>query len=241
MNDTRPPAVRIYSRPTLRKDVVCAAPGPGLKSATGERHADPELSIHNGRRSAARMTAPATAQAAHLIRQVADRDREAFGRLYDAFSSLVFTLAMRMLKSRPDAEDLLQEVFAQVWRQAESYSPERGSPEAWLVNITRSRAIDKLRSVRRMEKNIVLTDDPGRLESGADVESTAAGNEAKLIVNSALAGLAEPQRKVLELAYFEGLTQTEIAARLGEPLGTVKTRIRAAIQRLRELLGTQAA
>jgi RNA polymerase sigma-70 factor (ECF subfamily) len=139
-----------------------------------------------------------------------------------------------------DAEDLLQEVFVQVWHQANRYSEERGSPEAWIINIARSRAIDKLRARRRMEKSFVLTDDPGRAESTENVESSAAESETKLTMNSALANLPEAQRRVLALAYFEGLSQTEIADRLKEPLGTVKTRMRSGIQRLRDILGTKA-
>lgn len=179
--------------------------------------------------------------ALHLIQQVAKQDRDAFSQLYDRFSTLVFTLAMRMLKARSDAEDLLQEVFVQVWRQAQNYSAERGSPEAWIINIARSRAIDKIRSIRRMQKSFVLTDDPARAESPENVESSAAESETRLTMNSALANLPDPQRKVLELAYFDGLTQNEIADRLAEPLGTVKTRMRSGIQKLREILGTQLA
>jgi RNA polymerase sigma-70 factor (ECF subfamily) len=177
--------------------------------------------------------------ALHLIQQVAKQDRDAFSQLYDRFSTLVFTLAMRMLKARSDAEDLLQEVFVQVWRQAQSYSAERGSPEAWIINIARSRAIDKIRSIRRMQKSFVLTDDPAQAESSDNVESSAAESETRLAMNSALANLPDTQRKVLELAYFDGLTQSEIADRLAEPLGTVKTRMRSGIQKLREILGTQ--
>ena len=179
--------------------------------------------------------------AVRLIQQIAKQDRGAFSQLYDRCSSLVFSLALRMLKARSDAEDLLQEVFVQIWRQAANYSEDRGSPEAWIINIARSRAIDKLRSIRRMEKSFVLTDDPARAESSENVESSAAESETRLTMNSALANLPETQRKVLELAYFDGLTQTEIAKRLAEPLGTVKTRMRSGIQRLREMLGTQAA
>ena len=179
--------------------------------------------------------------ALHLIQQVAKQDRDAFSQLYDRFSTLVFSLAMRMLKARSDAEDLLQEVFVQVWRQAQNYSAERGSPEAWIINIARSRAIDKIRSIRRMQKSFVLTDDPARAESPENVESSAAESETRLTMNSALANLPDPQRKVLELAYFDGLTQNEIADRLAEPLGTVKTRMRSGIQKLREILGTQLA
>ena len=179
--------------------------------------------------------------AVHLIQRAAAQDREAFSQLYDRFSTLVFSLAMRMLRAQSDAEDLLQEVFMQVWRQAASYSQERGSPEAWIVNIARSRAIDKLRSIRRRDKSFVLTDDPAGAESPDNVESTVGDSESKLAMNSALANLPETQRQVLELAYFSGLSQTEIAEQLKEPLGTVKTRMRAGIQRLRGMLGTQAA
>ncbi len=180
------------------------------------------------------------ASAIRLVRLVASQDREAFSELYDRCSSLVFSLAMRMLRERSDAEDLLQEVFVQVWRQAANYDEQRGSPEAWIVNIARSRAIDKLRSIRRREQSFVLTDDPGQVEADANVESAVADSETKLTMSSALANLPEAQRRVLELAYFDGLTQTEIAQRLSEPLGTVKTRMRAGIQRLRDALKAQA-
>ena len=179
--------------------------------------------------------------AVQLIQRAAAQDREAFSQLYDRFSSLVFSLAMRMLRAQSDAEDLLQEVFMQVWRQAGSYSQERGSPEAWIINIARSRAIDKLRAIRRRDKSFILTDDPAAAESPDNVESAVGESEAKLAMNSALANLPEAQRRVLELAYFSGLSQSEIAEHLAEPLGTVKTRMRAAIQRLRGMLGTQAA
>ena len=182
-----------------------------------------------------------TESAVHLIHRIAKQDRDAFSEFYDRCSAIVFSLGLRMLKVRSDAEDLLQEVFVQIWRQAVNYSEDRGSPEAWVVNIARSRAIDKLRSIRRMEKSFVLTEDPSRAESAVDVESSAAASEARMTMNSALATLPEAQRQVLELAYFDGLTQTEIADRLAEPLGTVKTRIRSGIQRLREILGTRAA
>lgn len=90
----------------------------------------------------------------YLLRQIAGGDRDAFRRLYDRYATLAFTFALRLLGSQSDAEDLLQEVFLQVWRQAQTYSPERGSPEAWLITITRSRAIDKLRSIRRRDMTI---------------------------------------------------------------------------------------
>jgi RNA polymerase sigma-70 factor (ECF subfamily) len=177
----------------------------------------------------------------YLIRQMGAHDRNAFSQFYDRYSPLVFSLALRMLRVRSDAEDLLQEVFVQVWRQAGGYDQKRGSPEAWIVNIARSRAIDKIRSIRRMEKNVVLTDEPAGAESHDDVQSSVEESEVKLTMNSALASLPESQRQVLALAYFDGLTQSEIAARLAEPLGTVKTRMRSGIQRLREIVSSRAA
>lgn len=176
-----------------------------------------------------------------LLQQVAGGDREAFGRFYDHYAPLVFTLAVRLLGLRSNAEDLLQEVFLQAWRQAVSYNPDRGSPEAWLLTITWSRAIDKLRSLRRRERRVMPLEDPSRTESGGAVENEIVETEAKLMVHGALARLPEAQRTVLELAYFDGLTQSEIAARLGEPLGTVKTRMRAGLEQLRGFLGVEAA
>lgn len=171
-----------------------------------------------------------------LLQHIASGDPEAFRRFYDRYASLAFTFALRLLGSRSEAEDLLQEVFLQVWRQAQSYSPERGSPEAWLITMTRSRAIDKLRSLRRREMSPLAPDEPPRVEGGRPAEPPTQGSEAKLTVQGVLTKLPETQRIVLELAYFDGLTQSEIAARLGEPLGTVKTRMRAGLERLRGFL-----
>lgn len=176
----------------------------------------------------------------HLLQQIAGGDRDAFRRFYDRYATLVFTFSLRLLGSQADAEDLVQEIFLQIWRQAQAYSPERGTPEAWLITITRSRAIDKLRSIRRREMNILTPDEPSRIESVSLVERPTQASEAKLTVEGVLSRLPEAQRLVLELAYFDGLTQTEIAARLGEPLGTVKTRIRAGLERLRGFLGAEA-
>src|SRR2546427_4903701 len=175
-----------------------------------------------------------------LIHQIANGNREAFARFYDRFAPLAFTLAVRILRDRAAAEDLLQETFFQLWNQAANYSQERGSPEAWIITIARSRAIDKLRSIRRRDKSFISMEGPPGKQYDDKVEGSATASDARIMVNSALAQLAESQRKVLELAYFEGLTQSEIAAKLKEPLGTVKTRMRAALERLRGLLGAKA-
>ena len=176
-----------------------------------------------------------------LIRSTAEGDREAFGRFYDRFAPLVFTFATRLLRARSEAEDLLQEVFLQVWRQAGSYTQDRGSPEAWLITITRSRGIDKLRSIRRRDKGFVSIEEPGGAEAGRELKREEGGTEARLMVEGPLARLPQAQQRVLEMAYFDGFTQAEIAARLGEPLGTVKTRMRDGLERLRGLLGAKAA
>jgi len=176
-----------------------------------------------------------------LIRRMAEADREAFGRFYDRFAPLVFTFAMRLLRARSEAEDLLQEVFLQVWRQAGSYSRDRGSPEAWLITITRSRGIDRLRSIRRRDKDFVSIEEPGGAEAGRELKREEGETEARLMVAGPLARLPQAQQRVLEMAYFDGFTQAEIAARLGEPLGTVKTRMRDGLERLRGLLGAKAA
>jgi RNA polymerase sigma-70 factor, ECF subfamily len=171
-----------------------------------------------------------------LLQQMARGSRPAFEHFYDRYSSLVFTFALRLLKDRPTAEDILQEVFMQVWRQAGSYNEERGSPEAWLINLTRSRAIDRLRAIRRREKSFVANENVESRASHATSDPSQEA-EAKLLVHGALAMLPEAQRTALELAYLDGLTQSEIAAQLGEPLGTVKTRMRAGLQKLREFIG----
>jgi len=175
-----------------------------------------------------------------LIQQIARGDREAFGRFYDHYAPLVFAFAVRLLRVRAEAEDLLQEVFLQAWRQAARYSRDRGSPEAWILTITRSRAIDRVRSMRRRDRGVVPLEEPSRTQDGRIEESEVMESEARLTAHAALAGLPEAQRKVLELAYFEGLTQSEIAANLGQPLGTVKTRLRDGLKRLREFLGARA-
>jgi len=166
-----------------------------------------------------------------LLRQLAGGDADALAKFYDLYSGLVNGLALRILRDVADAEDVVQEVFVQAWRQASRFDPSRGSPEAWLCTMARTRALDRLR--RRTSRR------EDAEEEGPSL-STLPRNDEALAVRKALDGLSLDQRRALELAYYEGLTQTEIAERLAEPLGTIKTRIRTAMIRLREVLGPSA-
>lgn len=178
--------------------------------------------------------APERSEGVALIRRMADGDRQAFSDFYDRYASLAFSLLRRMLVQPAEAEEVLQEVFWQVWQEARSYDQGRGSPEAWLLNRARSRAIDKLRSIRRRRETFVAPLDEGMAAAGPDARSNP-GNQAadQQQVETALALLSDAQRQVIELAFYEGLTQSEIAVRLGEPLGTIKTRMRLGLERLR--------
>jgi RNA polymerase sigma-70 factor, ECF subfamily len=172
-----------------------------------------------------------------LIRRMAGGDRDAFARFYDAYAPLAYGVLRRMLGPE-EAAEVLQDVFWELWRRADEFDARRGSPEAWVVVRARSRGIDRLRSARRREEMSAspLTDvatDEAAPNPGVVVE-------VRETVQGALAALPEGQRRVIELAYFAGLTQSEIAARLGQPLGTVKTRIRLGMDRLRGLIGGNA-
>lgn len=158
--------------------------------------------------------------------------------LYDRYRLILFGLLVRILNSREEAEDVLQEVFLQVWRRAADFDEERGRPFTWLVTLTRSRAIDRLRSVAARQR-LVDAALPEVSEDATDAVSDTLLAEQREIVARALATLPEEQRRTLKLAYFEGLTQSEIAAKLGSPLGTVKTRMRAGMTTLRKLLRKQ--
>jgi RNA polymerase sigma-70 factor (ECF subfamily) len=175
-----------------------------------------------------------------LIRRMAAGDRDAFGGFYDAFAPLANGLIRRVLRERGDADEVLQEVFWELWRGAAQFDADRGSPAAWVVTRARSRAIDRLRSLRKRDEVTVVERDATAELPGRPEDDPGARVAERRLVHGALSRLAPAQREVLELAYFGGFTHSEIATRLGQPLGTVKTRIRAALQHLRGLLAGAA-
>lgn len=170
-----------------------------------------------------------------LIAAIARRDEQALALLYDRYKVILFGLVLRILHSRQEAEDVLQEVFLQVWNKAVDFDEARGRPFTWLVTLTRSRAIDRLRSLASRER-VAQNAAHETMGETSDAIKDAIRSEEGRVVRDALQELPEEQRRVLELAYFEGLTQSEVANRLGTPLGTVKTRMRSGMTKLRELL-----
>ena len=182
--------------------------------------------------------APGPESSASLVAAIAAGDRDAFSRFYDLTAPMAFGLIRRVLRDPEAAAEVLQDVFWQVWQDASRYDPDRGTPEAWLVMRAKTRAIDRLRSIRRRDRTFVAPVDESVAQRSSDqAPNPAVVAEDRGLIQTALAQLPEAQRRVIELAFFEGLTQSEIAARLGEPLGTVKTRARLGLDRLRGALG----
>jgi RNA polymerase sigma-70 factor (ECF subfamily) len=174
--------------------------------------------------------------------RVAAGDQLAMTSLYDTSSRAVHGLLLQILKEHGLAEEVLLDVYMQVWQQAGSYDAMRGSPMAWMLTIARSRAIDRLRSGRQ---ELLLRESFDGFEeiagSESNVEETAAIAEVQAKVRDALQTLPAEQRQVIELAYYGGLSHSEIALQLEQPLGTVKTRIRLAMMKLRDILPSAAA
>ena len=172
----------------------------------------------------------------HLIERLARGDGEALGDIYDRHARRVYSLVLRIVRDQGDAEELVQEVFAQAWQQSARYAPSRGSVAAWLLTMARSRAIDRLRARRSrpdLDQPDAIPDPPDHAPGAEDVldEATRAAG-----VRSAMNALTMMERLAIELAFFEGYTHTEIAERLEQPLGTVKTRIRQGLLKLRDQL-----
>jgi RNA polymerase sigma-70 factor (ECF subfamily) len=191
-----------------------AAPGPGTEHAVG-------------------------ADDASLVGRMATGDDRALGALYDRWHPVVHGVVARLLRQPDEVEDVVEETFWQAWRQASRFDPTRGAVQTWLLTIARSRALDRVRSLRRRREEPLEGDDGQivfQLTAASDPGLDAEASERSAIVGAALSGLPPEQREALELGYFGGLSQTEIAERTGQPLGTVKTRMRLAMQKLRSQL-----
>ncbi len=176
---------------------------------------------------------------AQLLRRMAAGDEQALGDFYDRWQPLVHAVVLRMLRTPADVADVVEEAFWQAWRQAERYEASRGAVQTWLLTIARSRALDRVRSLKRLreeplvgESGVAVMEQATDSDPSMDVESA----ERRAIVIKALADLPAEQREALELGYFGGLSQSEIAERLKQPLGTIKTRMRLAMQKLRDRL-----
>jgi RNA polymerase sigma-70 factor (ECF subfamily) len=171
---------------------------------------------------------------AEIITGIINQERAAFDLLYNKYAQIIFNLCVRILNDVTEAEDVLQEIFLQTWREAAKFDPSRASVKTWLFTIARSRSLDRYRSRKNIQK---------RLDANAGENlQLIAGNEnlqdrtlLQRYVQGALGQLPEEQRKVLELSYYQGLTQEEISERLKEPLGTIKSRIRSGLIKLRSL------
>lgn len=177
---------------------------------------------------------------AESLRGIADGQTRALGEFYDRHAGVLYALATRILKDAAEAEEVVQDVFVHVWRHAKTYDRTRASARGWLLMMTRSRAIDRIRARRARPGTGPATSDAAGLSRLAD---SSPAQDAALIdlesiarLKAALGELPEPMRVALDLAYYEGLTQSAIADRLGEPLGTIKTRMRTALTKLRAAL-----
>jgi RNA polymerase sigma-70 factor, ECF subfamily len=169
---------------------------------------------------------------ADLIHQMAEGDGEAFARFYDRYAPLVYPLILRILHDPAEAATCLQEVFWESRQTARTYDAARGTPEAWLVTRARGRAIERMRARRRRREPASLREPPLPAGPAATIERGL----DRSVLTRVFERLPDPQREALELAYYGGLTQTEITARLKQPLGTVKTRLRLALDRLRDMV-----
>lgn len=176
-----------------------------------------------------------------LVTRIAQGDSAALAELYDAHGAMLYTLALRIVKTPGDAEEVVQEVFAQAWRQSARYDAARATVAGWLVMMTRARALDAMRAKAARpdaSRPVEITDLPS---ATINQEAAMISNEAVERVKHALDTLDEPFRLPIELAYYGGLSQSEIAAELQQPLGTIKTRMRTALARLRDALSREEA
>ncbi len=177
-----------------------------------------------------------------VLRRVAQRDLPALSEFYDQTATPLFSVALRILGDPGEAEEVIQDVFVQIWEKAQSFDHLLGSAFHWALSITRHRAIDRLRHRQRRARLIEQLLETGAAEPGETVipDDEVAGGESALAARAALTCLPKDQRQAIELAFFAGLTHPEIAEKLHEPLGTIKARIRRGLLKLREALEANA-
>ncbi|XHX80497.1 MAG: sigma-70 family RNA polymerase sigma factor [Stenomitos frigidus ULC029] len=176
-----------------------------------------------------------------LLIRVAQRDHAALSELYDRYARVLYALAFKSLRSAEESEEVVLDVFAQVWRTADRYDISKGRVDTWLFMMTRSRVVDRVRSLQRVTKVTVASENVAEIQTtnpGVDPLESVLISERRDRVLAALSQLPEAQRQVIELAYYKGLTQAEIAVQTNLSLGTVKTRIRLGLSKLRVALGT---
>lgn len=171
-----------------------------------------------------------------MMRGIALQDPMSLRAMYDKYSPLVFTIAMRMLHRREDAEDIVADVFWELWEKSSRYDQTRASPSTYLVTLARSRCIDRTRRKSYRQQMTMGSIDEGAAGTDAPADGVAILDEQRQLVRSALSKLDDTQRQAVEAAYYEGLSHSEIADKLGKPLGTIKTHIRQGLIRLREAL-----
>jgi RNA polymerase sigma-70 factor (ECF subfamily) len=173
-----------------------------------------------------------------LARRLQRREPQAMADLYDRYGRLAYSLIFSIVRDTGVAEDLVQETFLRVWNRAAGFNPERGALGPWLLAVARNRAIDHIRSARaKMDRNLFELDEHGAASLFVDMEREVLSADSARRIKAAMAKLNPNQQRVIELAYYEGLSQTEMAERLGQPLGTVKTWVRTALKHLKDELG----
>ena len=168
-----------------------------------------------------------------LMTLVKKRDKAAFRELYSRFSQIVFNLVYRILKDRQEAEEVVQEIFLQVWNKAGSYDADRGALSTWIINISRNKSIDRLRKLGHRSQDTEINEE--RLNSKYDFSRIIENREeSRKVLQEALDTLPQEQRIAIEMVYFEGFTHEETAQKLSEPVGTIKTRIRLGVMKLKQ-------
>lgn len=175
-----------------------------------------------------------------LLGKISLKDEKSFAELYDRYSRIIFSLALKIVKNREDAEEILQNVFLQIWDKAASFDSQKGNVYAWIVTMTRNKSIDKIRSkdYKSDSKNIDLNERlvyNVKFFGNLTIDSASASERTDFVKN-ALGQLSAEQKSIIDLAFFNGLTQSEISSELNLPLGTVKTRMRQAMIKLKDLL-----